>query len=83
MFNGQGDLNVVKFDTTPIMSTYLVAFAVGELEYVEAESKPTVPAGAKPIRCRVYTNKGEKEQGQFALKMAVKTLEFFSKYYDW
>jgi aminopeptidase 2 len=77
-----GGLKVVKFATTPIMSTYLVAFAVGELEYVEDIAKPTVPKGAEPIRCRVYTNKGEKEQGRFALEIAVKTLEFFSKYYD-
>lgn len=26
---------VVKYATTPPMSTYLVAFAVGELEYIE------------------------------------------------
>ena len=30
----KGDLKVVKFNTTPIVSTYLVAFCVAELDYV-------------------------------------------------
>lgn len=29
------DTKVVTYATTPPMSTYLVAFAVGELEYIE------------------------------------------------
>jgi aminopeptidase N len=31
----QGNLRVVKFERTPIMSTYLVAVVVGEFDYVE------------------------------------------------
>jgi len=75
-------LNQVKFATTPIMSTYLVAFVVGELEYIETTAKPTAPASAKPITVRVYTLKGQSAQGQFALDVAARTLEFFSKYFD-
>jgi aminopeptidase 2 len=29
---------VVKYATTPVMSTYLVAFAVGELDYIEVRA---------------------------------------------
>src|SRR4051812_6695167 len=53
------ELNVVTFATTPIMSTYLVAFAVGEFEYVETMATPKKPIGSKPIRVRVYTNIGD------------------------
>ncbi|VDK23547.1 unnamed protein product [Anisakis simplex] len=31
----EGTKRVVKYATTPLMSTYLVAFAVGDLEYIE------------------------------------------------
>lgn len=31
--------SVVKFDSSPIMSTYLLAFVVGELECVEGKTK--------------------------------------------
>jgi aminopeptidase 2 len=79
---GDKTLNCVKFATTPIMSTYLLAFCVGEFEYSEAVATPTKPVGAKPIVCRTYTLKGQKEQGKFALGVCTKTLEFFTEYFD-
>ncbi|KAJ3041844.1 Aminopeptidase 2 mitochondrial [Rhizophlyctis rosea] len=75
-------LRSVKFDRTPIMSTYLLAFIVGELDYVETTANPKSPADAKPIKCRVYTQKGQKELGRFALEVCARTLEFFSEYFD-
>ncbi|KAJ3269972.1 hypothetical protein HDV01_000778 [Terramyces sp. JEL0728] len=74
------ELKVIKFDSTPLMSTYLVAMCVGEFDYVEAEAHPKLK-GAKPIKCRVYTPKGKQLQGTFALEVGVKTLEFFSEYF--
>ena len=79
----QDNLKVVKFATTPIMSTYLVAFAVGDFDFVEAVAKPRSPPSVKPITVRVYTNKGESHQGLFALDCGVKTLEYFSEYFDY
>ena len=70
-----------KFATTPIMSTYLVAFAVGEFEYIETVAKPSKPENAKPITVRVYTTKGESDQGRFGLEVGARTLEFFSEYF--
>ncbi|KAJ3295271.1 Aminopeptidase 2 mitochondrial [Borealophlyctis nickersoniae] len=79
---GGKTLRSVTFARTPIMSTYLVAFVVGELEYIEATANPKQPADAKPIKVRVYTQKGQKEQGKFALDVCARTLEFFSEYFD-
>ncbi|TPX47347.1 hypothetical protein SeMB42_g03352 [Synchytrium endobioticum] len=75
-------LKSVRFERTPIMSTYLVAFVVGELDHVEDYAHPKKPADAKPIKVRVFTPKGLKEQGRFGLHVATKTLEFFSEYFD-
>ncbi|KAI8837080.1 peptidase family M1-domain-containing protein [Chytridium lagenaria] len=75
-------LKAVSFATTPIMSTYLVAFAVGDIEFIETTATPKAPADAKPINVRVYTLKGEVEQGRFGLEVAARTLEYFSEYFN-
>jgi len=72
----------VTFDTTPIMSTYLVAYIVGEFDYVETMSNPTVPADAKPIKVRVYTLKGESSQGTYSAEVTARVLEYFSEYFN-
>lgn len=66
---------IIKFSPTPKMSTYLLAFIVGDFEYLESKTKNNV-------RIRVYTTPGKKHQAQFALDCAVKTLEFYEKYFD-
>lgn len=53
---------LLKFATTPIMSTYLTGFVVGELEYIETTF------GNIPIR--VYTTVGKKEQAHFSLQVS-------------
>ncbi|ESO94410.1 hypothetical protein LOTGIDRAFT_202512 [Lottia gigantea] len=67
-------MKTVTFDTTPIMSTYLIAFTVGDYDYVEGTD-------ADGILVRIYTPAGKKEQGRFALDVAVKTLPFYYKYF--
>ncbi|KAI9209573.1 peptidase family M1-domain-containing protein [Polychytrium aggregatum] len=76
------ELKAVHFATTPIVSTYLVAFAVGDFEFIETTSYPKKPEGAKPITVRVYTLPGEVERGRFALGVAARTLEYFSEYFN-
>ncbi|XP_067115221.1 puromycin-sensitive aminopeptidase isoform X1 [Osmerus mordax] len=65
----------VKFATTPIMSTYLVAFVIGEYDFVESQS-------ADGVTVRVYTPMGKAEQGKFALEVATKTLPFYKDYFS-
>lgn len=69
----EGEKVLFRFARTPVMSTYIVAYVVGKLGYVEEKGR---------IPIRVYAHESEKEWGRFALSIAVKTLEFYEKYFD-
>ncbi|KAL0270641.1 UNVERIFIED_CONTAM: hypothetical protein PYX00_007987 [Menopon gallinae] len=71
----ENGLKILKFDRTPIMSTYLVAIVVGEYDYIEDRSKDGVLV-------RVYTPVGKKEQGKFALYVATKVLPYYKEYFN-
>jgi len=64
----------VIFEDTPIMSTYLLAFIIGELEYLEGETKDNV-------KVRIYTTPGNKDLGKFALDICIKILDFYNDYF--
>lgn len=66
---------VIEFASTPRMSTYLLAFIIGEFEYVEGYTKDKV-------QIRVFTTEGKKHQAKFALDVAIRSLEFYNKYFD-
>ncbi|QSS64262.1 aminopeptidase [Histoplasma capsulatum] len=67
-----GMRKAVKFTKSPLMSTYLVAFIVGELNYIETKNFRV------PIR--VYAPPDQNiEHGRFSLDLAAKTLEFYEK----
>ncbi|KAI5185731.1 hypothetical protein NEHOM01_1023 [Nematocida homosporus] len=57
------------FKPTPLMSTYLLAWVIGDLEFVGAEN------------IRVFSPKGQKEYGEFSLQVAVHCLNFFNDYF--
>ncbi|XP_076248890.1 puromycin-sensitive aminopeptidase isoform X2 [Calliopsis andreniformis] len=69
-----GPTKTVYFEETPIMSTYLVAVVIGEFDYVEDKS-------SDGVLVRVYTPKSNKEQGRFALDIAVKVLPYYKTYF--
>ncbi|KAH1002212.1 hypothetical protein HUJ04_008323 [Dendroctonus ponderosae] len=71
----KGQLVKYTFETTPIMSTYLVAVVIGEYDYVEDRS-------SDGVLVRVYTPKGKKEQGLFALEVATKVLPYYKEYFN-
>lgn len=75
---GDKPFTVLNFETTPIMSTYLVAFCVGDFDYVEGFAT----IDSKKVICRTYTLRGKKELGRFALDTGIKVLEFFSEFFD-
>lgn len=66
---------IVSFAPTPKMSTYLLAFIVGQFEHIEKKT----PEG---ILVRVFVTPGKKKQAEFALDVAAKTLSFFHNYFD-
>lgn len=74
------ELKVVSFDTTPVMSTYLLAWAVGDFDYVEAFTERKYQGKSIPVR--VYTTKGLKEQARFALECAHRTVDYFSEVFE-
>lgn len=65
---------ITHFNPTPNMSTYLVAFIVAELEYVECKDFR--------IPVRVYATPGSEHLGQYAADLTAKTLDFFEKAFD-
>jgi aminopeptidase N len=66
---------IVSFAPTPRMSTYLLAFIIGEFEYVEGWTK-------EKVQVRVFTTAGKSHQAKFALEVAIKSLEFYNEYFD-
>lgn len=70
-----GKRKAVKFNKTPLMSTYLLAFIVGELKYVETN------AFRLPVRVYATPDK-DIEHGRFSVELAAKTLAFYEKEFD-
>lgn len=63
------------FETTPVMSSYLLAFVVGEIDFKQA----TTNSG---ITVRTYATPDNVKLTDFALDTAVKCLEFYEQYFD-
>jgi len=62
------------FAATPVMSTYLVAYIIGDLEAVSARSAGGVLVSA-------YGTPGKTQQLGFALDVATRSLDFFEDYF--
>lgn len=75
-----GGKKLVSFERSPVMSTYLLAWAVGDFEYVEAFTDREYNGKKLPVR--VYTTRGLKEQGRWALEHAPKIIDYFSEQFE-
>ena len=65
----------VQFAETPKMSTYLLAFIVGDLACVEGISDDGTIV-------RVWATKGKEAQGSFALDVSLRLLKYMNWYFD-
>ena len=69
-----GGLKSLRFGETPVMSTYLLAFIIGDLVAIHQQANERTTVG-------IYTTRGKEEQGRFALDTSVKLLGFFNDYF--
>lgn len=69
-----GPLKTVYYEESPLMSTYLVAIVVGLFDYIESST-------LEGTKVRVYTQVGKTNQGNFALDVAVKSLNLYKDYF--
>lgn len=67
-------LKIVHFETTPKMSTYLLALIIGELEQVKIKSK-------NGVLIRIHTTHGKQAQTKFALDVTKRALDFLEDYF--
>ncbi|TKA66044.1 hypothetical protein B0A55_09641, partial [Friedmanniomyces simplex] len=68
---------IVSFEHAPPMSTYLLAWAFGDFEYIEDFTRRKYNGKTLPVR--VYTTRGLKDQGKLALQSAHQVVDYFSE----
>ncbi|KAJ7067836.1 leucyl aminopeptidase [Mycena amicta] len=71
---------ITKFEETPPMSTYLVAFANGPFEFMEQKVK--MPLSGRTIPLRVYATPDLVSQAGFCLDVTAKVLPIYEKMFD-
>ncbi len=69
-----GGRKSVRFEPTPRMSTYLLAFVVGDMARVEATA-------ADGTLVRVWATRGKERLGRFALESSVNALAYMNDYF--
>jgi len=71
-----GRMRVVRFAKTPPLPSYLVAFAVGPFDYVDAGK-----AGARKVPIRIVTPRGKASQATYAAQTSGPLLERLEAYF--
>jgi aminopeptidase N len=65
----------LKFMTTPIMSTYLLAYVIGEFDMVQCVTN-------NGISIRVFVPLGDADKAYFSLDVAKRCLDFYDDYFQ-
>lgn len=78
--NDETNTKTFKFESSPKMSTYLVAWAIGQFEYVESSTVREYNGAKLPIR--VYTVPGQSHTGKYALETAQSAVDYLSTVFD-
>ncbi|CCW69055.1 unnamed protein product [Phytomonas sp. Hart1] len=77
----QAPATTYTFAPSPKMSTYLVAWTIGELDSIRATVHlPMTPEQDTIVS--VYTPKGKSSQAQFALDVSVRALPFYEAFFE-
>ncbi|KAG5354174.1 hypothetical protein C0989_003687 [Termitomyces sp. Mn162] len=71
---------ITQFQTTPPMSTYIVAFANGHFAHLE--KSVTMPLSGKTIPLKIYATADVVHQAQFALDVKASVLPLYEKIFD-
>ena len=66
--------STIKFAESPIMSTYLLAFVIGDIASIEGDAE-------NGTLIRVWATRGREEQGRYALETSIKLLAYFNEYF--
>ncbi|KAL0066569.1 Aminopeptidase 2 mitochondrial [Marasmius tenuissimus] len=74
------DWKVTRYETTPPMSTYLVAFANGEFAHLE--TSVAMPLSGRTIPLRIYTTQDIIHQAHFALEVKAKVLPLYEEIFQ-
>ena len=67
-------LRRVTFAETPVMSTYLLAFVVGDFKSIEERA-------SSGTMIRVWATAGKEEQGRYVLQVSTRLLDYFNEYF--
>jgi tricorn protease interacting factor F2/3 len=68
-----GKKTLYRFDRTPVMSTYLLYFGVGDFEFLQGKLGKTL--------VRIVTTKEKKHQGKMSLEFTKQFLSYFQNYF--
>ncbi|OJT12746.1 Aminopeptidase 1 [Trametes pubescens] len=74
------DWKITRFETTPPVSTYLVAYANGPFSHLEDRYKSPISGITRPLR--IYATEDNIAQGKYALDIMRRVMPLYEKVFD-
>ncbi|KAJ4000685.1 leucyl aminopeptidase [Lentinula boryana] len=75
-----GEWKITHFEISPLMSTYLVAYATGQFEYLESSFTSPISGKQRPIR--VYGTPASIHQARYTLEMTARVIPVYEQLFD-